>query len=455
MQPGQFQIESPTARHRASHTPHALPAFETDASLLTLLTGIALRGELCDAEREFLDQFAAPNTLIFLVQDRTFVHPDHVEIVSLDQIEATFQAGDDAVFSHRQHLSDDLGRKTKMIRTARVGQTGRGALVLGMIGAELPELRVEHDRHFGAVVQMVRTSLKGLAPLVNWLESRMTQDTPTLVVGRSTGRLLAFNEAAKALLAPSVAEPIGQEFSQIKQCLLGGKNRGRLSMENRSQGGLDVTVISVTPVSVGNAAVSPQVGAGFLQSMRQKTAGITAAARFLQTALEHEPGHPVTEMLRVIIDESAGLDHDLCRHQLLVDYSKLAPETIDPVTCLRKAIEARMLGHACHSVSLKEELVAPVRVEVPRNALLFLYESILSTHCGAGSRSVTAATVRHNDSSGVTIRFNTDCGRPLNQSAYTEWREYCDRLAGTMGVQLEHRTSRDFAQTETILTLKA
>jgi hypothetical protein len=427
----------------------------SDASLLTLLVGVALRGELCDAERELFDRFAAPNTLIFLVQDRTFVHPDHVEIVSLDQIEATFSAGDDAVFSHRQHLSDDLGRKTKMIRTARVGQTGKGALVLGMIGAELPELRAEHDRHFGSVVQLVRTSLKGLAPLIEWLEARMAVADPILVVGRSTGRLLAVNEAARALLAPASVDPIGQEFSQIKHSLLRDGGRGRLSMENRSQGGLDVTVISVTRPTAGSGVNGSQVGARFLESMRHKTAGITAAARFLQTALDHEPGHPVTEMLKVIIDESAELDHDLCRHQLLVDYGRLAPETLDPVSSLRKAIEVRMIGHACHSVSLKEELVAPVRVEVPRSALMFLYESILSTHCGPGSRSKTEATVRHNGGSGVTVTFNTDCGRPLNQSAYTEWREYCDRLAGTMGVQLTHRTSRDYAKTETILTLKA
>src|SRR5512138_2367608 len=208
MHPGQFQIESPTAIRRLSHAQRTIPTQVTDASLLTLIAGVALRGELCDSERELLDRFAAPNTLIFLVQDRTFVHPDNVEIVSLDQIEATFCAGDDAVFSHRQHLSDDLGRKTKMIRTARVGQTGKGALVLGMIGAELPELRAEHDRHFGEVVQLVRTSLKGLMPIIEWLEARLASASPTLVVGRSTGRLLAVNTAAQQLFDHAGNVPI-------------------------------------------------------------------------------------------------------------------------------------------------------------------------------------------------------------------------------------------------------
>jgi hypothetical protein len=297
--------------------------------------------------------------------------------------------------------------------------------------------------------------MKGIAPVIEWLEARLAQTSPIMVVGRSTGRVLALNVAARGLLSPSGFDPVGQEYSQIKQYLLVGTGRGRLSMESRSQGGMDVTVISVSQPSTADSATSPQVGAGFLQSMRQKTAGITAAARFLQSALDHGPGHPVTEMLRVIVDESAELDHDLCRHQLLVDYGKLASETIDPVSSLRKVIETRMLGHACHGVSLKEELVAPVRVEMPRSALLFLYESILSTHCGAGSQSKTEATVRHHGSSGVTITFDTDCGRPLDQSAYLEWRDYCDRLAERMGIQLEHRTSRDFAQTETTLTLKA
>lgn len=454
MHPGQFQIESPTAIRSLSHAQRTLPTHAADASLLTLIAGVALRGELCDSERELLDRFAAPNTLIFLVQDRTFVHPDNVEIVSLDQIEATFCAGDDAVFSHRQHLSDDLGRKTKMIRTARVGQTGKGALVLGMIGAELPELRAEHDRHFGHVVQLVRTSLKSLAPMIEWLEARMASASPTLVVGRSTGRLVAVNTAAQQLFAHSGNVPIGQEFSQIKHSLLGA-GHGRLSMENRSQGGLDITVITVTPITTGAVANAPKVGAGFLEGMRQKTAGITAAARFLQSALDYQAGHPVAEMLKVIVDEAGELDHDLCRHQLLIDYGKLSAETIDPVRSLRKAIETRMIGHACHSVTLKEELVAPVRVEIPRSALMFLYESILSTHCGTGNKSSTETVVRHCDSSGVKVTFNTDCGRPLNQTRYDEWREYCDRLADRMGVHLEHRTSSDYARTETILTLKA
>jgi len=423
--------------------------------MLTLLAGIALRGRLCDRERELLDRFAAPNTLIFLVENNTYVHPENVEIVPLDHIESIFQAGEDAVFSHRQHLSDDLGRKTRTIRTARFGVTTRGPLVLGMIGAELPELRAGHDHHFSTIVQMFRAAQKNLEPLTGWLTDRLAKTEPTIVVGRSTGRLLALNQSAQALLAPCGIEPVGEEFSRIKQHLMRHVGRGRLSMENRSLSGLDVTVISVTPAVSKGKTTSPQVGAGFLQSMRHKTAGITAAARFLQTALDQEPGHPVTEMLRIIIDESAELDHDLCRHQLLAEYSKFAPETIDPITSLRKAIESRMVGHACHNITLREDLVSPVRIEIPRKALQFLYESILSTHCGAGANSKTVVTARHREGAGTTIIFVTDCGRPLDEAAYIEWREYCDRLADAMHVPLEHRTSQDFSQTETTVTLIA
>lgn len=453
MKPGQFQIESPTTPRQGTAAAWASPTLEANAGLLTLLAGVVLRGRLCDLERELLDRFAAPNTLVFLVQNRTYIHPENVEIVPLEQIEATFQAGEDAVFSHRQHLSDDLGRKTKTIRTARIGLANQGPLVLGMIGAELPELRAGHDRHFGTVVQTFRIALRTLAPLIEWLNVRLAQTEPVIVVGRSTGRLLALNKTAQTLLASSGIDPVGEEFSRIKQYLLHHIGRGRLSMENRSQGGLDVTVIVATPSPSKGKATSLQVGAGFLQSMRHKTAGITAAARFLQSALDQEPGHPVTEMLRIIIDESAELDHDLCRHQLLAEYAKFAPETIDPIASLRKAIESRMVGHACHNITLREDLVSPVRIEIPRKALLFLYESILSTHCGAGANSRTDVVARHRDGSGITITFVTDCGRPLDESAYTEWRDYCDRLADAMGVPLEYRASQDFSQTETILTL--
>ncbi len=455
MQPGQFQIESPTTTRQGVTATRTAATPEANASVLTLLAGVALRGCLCDMERELLDRFAAPNTLVFLVENTVYLHPENVEIVPLDQIEATFHAGDDAVFSHRQHLSDDLGRKTKTIRTARIGATSRGPLVLGMIGAEMPELRADHDHHFSTITQTFRTALRQLSPLTDWLAARLGRTEPTIVVGRSTGRILAMNGGAEALLAPSGIQPIGEELSHVKQFLIRPTGRQRLSMENRSQGGLDVTVISVTSPASTKKTTSPQVGAGFLQAMRHKTAGITAAARFLQTALDQEPGHPVTEMLRIILDESAELDHDLCRHQLLAEYSKFAPETIDPIASLRKAIESRVVGHACHDVTLKEHLTTPVRIDIPRKALLFLYESILSTHCGAGSNSKTEVVARHGDRSGVTITFATDCGRPLNESDYTEWREYCDRLADAMNVPLEHRTSQNFSKTETTLTLMA
>lgn len=417
------------------------------------MAGVALRGRLCDTDRELLDRFAAPNTLVFLVENGTYLHPENVEIVPFEQIEATFHAGDDAVFSHRQHLSDDLGRKTRTIRTARIGLTNRGPLVLGMIGAELPELRTDHDHHFSTIAQTFRAALKSLAPLIDWLTARLARTEPTVVVGRSTGRLLALNQSAQALLLSSGLDPLGEEFSHIKPFLTRPVGRERLSMENRSLGGLDVTIITVTPPPARAKATGPQVGAGFLESMRHKTAGITAAARFLQSALDQEPGHPVTEMLRLIVDESAELDHDLCRHQLLAEYFRFAPETIDPIASLRKAIEARVVGHACHDITLKEQLTSPVRIEIPRKALLFLYESILSTHCGAGGNSKTEIVAGHRDRAGLTITFATDCGRPLDESGYLEWRDYCDRLADAMKVSLEHRTSPDFARTETTLTL--
>ncbi|PWB75279.1 hypothetical protein C3F09_02660 [candidate division GN15 bacterium] len=455
MQPGQFQIESPTAARPANAVAWGATISEANASVLTLLAGVALRGHLCDGERDLLDRFAAPNTLVFLVENNTYLHPENVEIVPFDQIQATLHAGDDAVFSHRQHLSDDLGRKTRTIRTARIGQTARGPLVLGMIGAELPELRTEHDRHFSAIAQNFRAAFKGLLPLTDWLTSRLARPEPTVIVGRSTGRVLALNQNAQTLLAPNGNAAIGEEFSSIRSSLVRPVGRERLSMENRSHGGLDVTVISVTAASARGKIAGPQIGAGFLEGMRHKTAGIMAAARFLQTALDQQPGHPVTEMLRIILDESAELDHDLCRHQLLAEYPRFAAETIDPVACLRKAIEARIMGRTCHDVALNEHLTAPVRIDIPRKALMFLYESILCTHCGAGSNAKTTIMVRHRDSGGIVLSFVTDCGRPRSESVYHEWRDYCDRLADAMNVPMEHRTTADYSQTETTLTLMA
>ena len=455
MQPGQFQIESLTAKRSCPPSRTTAPTVPSDASLLTLLAGVTLRGHLCDADRELLDRLALPHTLIFLVLGNSYLHPEGLEIVPMDQIEATLNAGQDAVFSHRQHLSDDLGRKTRTVRTAFIGQTVRGPLVLGMLGAELPKLRDHHDCHFSSIIQSFRTHLKTVSPFTCRLSEQMSRPEPTIVVGRSTGRILALNASATALLSSSNRHPVGEEFSTMKRALQQGMGRNRLSMENSSHSGLDITTITVlSPVAKENTS-SPKVGAGFLQSMRQKTAGITAAARFLQSALDQEAGHPVAEMLRIIVDEAAELDHDLCRHQLMAEYTRFAPETIDPIATLRKSVEARVMGHACHGVTLREELNTPVRVELPRKALLFLYESILSTHCGRGSNSKTDVVARHGHGSNVTITFTTDCGRPLDRAAYVEWREYCDRLAELMSLPLEHQTSDDFAKTETILTLIA
>ena len=451
---GQFQVESMASVSRTPHTDPVAHNESSRAAVASLLAGLSLRGHLCDSEKELLDRLAAHHSLVFLVLGDQYVHPDEIELVPVDQLAPVRQVGADAVFSHRHHLSDELGRKSQTIRTAQVGQIDEKSLVLGMIGPELPELRTRHDSHFGNLVQLLRSTLLSAEPLVTMLQRRLSQPDATIIVNRSSGRILALNPAARDLVAPAGDNLVGVEYTQVKSTLIPHLTKGRVSIENRSDSLLSTAIITVSKRPTIADPARPPVAAGFLQSMRHKTSGIASVARHLYATLGQEPGHAITELLQIIMEESSELDRQVWRHQLLTEYPKLRRESINPVAELRKALENSRYTKDGRQIALFEELSEPTHVSLPRQALTFLYEAILQLHCNDDSCESTQILVQAGDKGqGVAVTFVTKLRTASVSTSGSEWRDYCDRLSDTMGLSIQHHESSAPGTMETVLTI--
>lgn len=458
----QFQLEAAVRNRRtlpdafASHD--TLPDDTLRPRILELLFGLSMRGWLCDQEKELLDSLVDEQEITFLLSDGNCLHPEGVPPLPIDQIESAHRGCGDAVFAQRHIVEHGRERTSFKVRTARLGTINGHDMIFGLLGRDGRDGQRRIDACFATVVSHFRQASNSLQELLQTIQTGNTGERPALFVNRSSGRIIALNQSAREQLPLDEAALIGMEFGQVRDRLADAIAHSMLKITNVRGGGLELGIVSIIPETEAVAAKSlPAPGPGFVQTIRNKISSISASARHLESILGRDPGNTVSELVRIILEETADLDRHAWRQQLLAEYPALPKMAASPVAELKAAVDLVSSSRNQCRIMLFEDTTDGCRVNCPRSSLLLLFEAVLRSHLTAnndqlesritvrctqpgGSASVIVQTTHHDEA--TVLQFQPD------------WQQYTDRLASVMEIEVNHSTETADNSLQTLITLK-
>lgn len=452
MTPGQFHLEAELAERIVSRRQVIRRSDAAiDTGLASLLIGLGTRGYLVDREKEFLDGLVPSHSLCFLLLDGRYLHPEGLELLSADQLEASYLQGD-AIYSHRQRfLSGRLN--TCRVNASRVGEVNGQQVTFGMIGPDSAEQFDSGIDSFTALAQQFRQGAARMAPMIASLREALACDHPVLVVNRCSGRVVAANGPLIEKYAGDSDALIDSEYGESKSHLADLTSSSKMTAKNLHTEELGLTLLAFTPKPVRAQDLAHCMYGRFVGSLRRSTQALHATAHHLEGIINWQPGHPEAELLHLIHEETAELEQIVQRYQILAEFDQLRTRDINPAEELRNAVTRAAIQHPKRQLALSEQWDSVATMRAPSEALVSLYETILQIHLGT-TCSCTTTTVQFtsNTDRRSVIRFttteNVSGGHP---HLMADWVEYVSALGRLLGFAVLHRTG-DSSTVETILT---
>ncbi len=457
----QFQLEAVVRNRRtlaSSLTPHTQTTDTLEPRLLELLFGLTTRDWLCDSEKSLLDSLIDEDEVTFLLRDGVCLHPEGAPVLPIDQIESAHRCSGEGVFAQRHVIDTDHTRTACKVRTARLCEAGGHELILGSLGREGRDDHRRIDTRFAFVVGCFRKAQESLAPLLQSVKNATTGEQPALFVNRGSGRIIGMNAVAQDKLAFEDRSVVGMEFGQVRDNLSEALEHGSLKFTNLRKGGLDLGIISLLSDS-DERAIAPASGpgTGFVNQIRNKVSSISAAARHLDSIFSNDPGNTVTELVRIILEESADLDRHAWRQQLVAQYPELPKFAASPVSELKAAMDLVSSSRNQCRITLFEDLVDGCRVDCPRSSLLLLFEAALRAHLALNHDQIESKiTVRcQKQADNVSVMLQTSNHDQRTELQFEpDWLLYADRLAGVMEIGINHSVKTADNSLQTLITLK-
>lgn len=457
----QFQLEAVVRNRRTlanTLTPHTQSNDTLEPRLLELLFGLTTRDWLCDSEKALLDSLIDEDEVTFLLRDGVCLHPEGAPILPIDQIESAHRCSGEGVFAQRHVIEADQTRKTCKVRSARLCDASGHELIFGSLGRDGRDDHRQIDTRFAFVVSCFRKAQESLPSLLHGVNSASGAEQPALFVNRCSGRIIGMNALALEQLALDEKGVVGVEFGQVRESLSAALEHGSLKFTNLRKGGLDLGVISLMSGSDSHKSiVSTEPGIGFVNQIRNKVSSISAAARHLDSIFSNDPGNTVTELVRIILEESADLDRHAWRQQLVAQYPDLPKVSASPVSELKAAMDLVGSSRTQCRITLLEDLVDGCRVDCPRSSLLLLFEAALRAHLALNHDQIESRiTVRcHKPEEKVSVMVQTENHDRLAELRFEpDWLLYADRLAGVMEIAINHSVKTADNSLQTLITLK-
>jgi hypothetical protein len=404
------------------------------AGIASMLLGLGLRGGLTDSDRTLLDQLAPGRCITFLVHDQKYLHPADVALFPLDVIRAAVDQEGGAIFTHRYPANGENATAFK-IHTAKLNPGRSPALILGFFG---PEYELDHfvaESSFLNLVSEFRQMDRSLADVLGDVGREMAGSTPTVVVNRSSGRIVALNQPALELLLVGDMNPIDREFCALKDCLEKLASGVRLKMKNLSAGDVHLSLVSLERQEATNKARF--AGTFLLNRMRETVSGFTAAASLMESIAVEKLDQGSVSLLRNLVAGCEELDGHLTRLGLLVRYDDLPAQSVNISNALRRVVDRRNAAGGPHLVVAVTRGTDDLELSAPIAAHQYLLEAVLEAHLshepGPGVTLITLESSPSEDA--VRLLFDTDLALPTAVARVdSEWSAYAVKLAARMGM---------------------
>ncbi|MDH4156970.1 MAG: hypothetical protein OEW00_06825 [candidate division Zixibacteria bacterium] len=405
------------------------------AGIASLLLGLALRPHLTESEKSFLDQLAPDRCITFLVDNDRYLHPEDVPLFPLDLIKTTVDQCGQAICTH--HYPDFRDRSTRYkVHTAVVNPGQDKPVVLGFFGPEreLDSCRTENS--FFRLASQFRCIHESLPQLARKVREQMASGRPTVIVNRSSGRIMALNDEAVQMLGPGEPNPTDREFGDIRDRFLQLRPGSKLTMRNLSEKDLHLAVVTLE----GHLQPTPppNVNSLFFNEIRDLGADLSAAADLLNNMAGENLTARQRRPLQDIMTAANRLNNRLARLDLLFNYDSLPVKAVSLRGEFAQAVADFNSTGARHASIAPEADVFDATMHVPVGAYRFLFEAILAAHtagCPAPCRTLIscdqAGSLPHRE-----LSFRTTASDPTaTVLPHREWGAYAVRLADLMGVR--------------------
>ncbi len=383
---------------------------EKHDSLPSLVLGLRLRGYLAEDDRSQLDRLAPSEQKVFLVRGDRVLHPADGTPFPLEHVAAAPGQDTVALFSHRYHVDKgDHGHAYK-IQTAVLNPGQPEPFLFGWFGPEPDPLERGPDNRFSDTVEQLRQAFTNSTELTSRLSKLLSEPVPTLILDRSTERVLMCNTAAAKLMKLDQTATIGHSFEQIRGHLGRLPAGRRMTMRHMASATPELTIITLDQTTITNRDDHRFYADFLLHPARQKLSSIITAAKLLQTDASDLGAEEVSRLSRMIAGEGRYLDDLVNKQLLLVEGVSSATGSGSIVTQIELAADrvSAILGQPCHTEILNNCPNSAPRASRPSFALLT--EAVLRGHQGnPDSQQPTVVTIEPDGSAtGVVVRFETE-----------------------------------------------
>jgi hypothetical protein len=268
----------------------------------------------------------------------------------------------------------------------------------------------------------------------------MGKPVATVVVDRSSGRILAANEAAATQFGKPKHELADLEFGCLKELVGPRLSRFKIEMRNLNKAGFHVAIVTFSPTGAKQLEDQGDVVCDLLGQFRAGIGQITAAAGQLKTMLSHSRNSRQARAATAIVDQVGHLERAALRMSLILNFERLAVDTTGLTEELKLAIDRveALTGQGC-SIEIDDRSErSPVRA--PLFAFTTLFETLLMVHleelCNRESSTSITLTNR-GDSDKVSVEYftNSDHGN-VKADHNGLWNRYFRRLAERMGIEV-------------------
>ncbi len=339
-----------------------------------------VNGRITDKERVFLDGIAPPDCLTFLIHNRTYIHPEGLELFPFDVIESTTCHGGHAIFSHRYEPEHMTGRHQQYrIFSAVVNPHESDSIILGVFGPAHRLGRIDEDCGFTRMVYLFRDAYMSIKSGIPGARQRLDTRAATLLIDRSTGRVLSVNRAAARRFSRDDHALIDISLQQLKYHLSPLMSQYNLMMENISAGELDLSVVTLES-NVVKARKENEVLDCLTGQFATRTANLGLAAEYLrQTACENNDSE-TAKLAAGIQRESDALELLTRRLSFMLSYDNLAERNQNIPAELDRAIEGVEALLPAEALIVINDHATDAHVTAPKDAYRMLFEAILTSH---------------------------------------------------------------------------
>ena len=420
-----------------------------EACITPLLTGLLLNGAIIDAEKEFLDGLAPEGALTFLIKNETYIHPEQVPLFPHDLIDCAISQGGEAMFGHRYQPRQSRSTSQEYkIYTALINPGHEEKLVLGFFGPAHAVADPATQQRFSGLLSTFRTAYQKVSADHNQLAQLLDSNSPTLLVNRASGVILAVNQR----LTDVTTEPqAGAEFTSVKDSLALLLTGSKICMDQIELAGMSLTVVRFAPIETDEAA-ERHLSEGLINRIRASLSGITLANSLMSQPATDDTNSTASMLAGEALAEAEKIELWLQRAYLVVNFRQLPIEPCRIIPELQRSVDSPGLGHGNFRINL-DGVKRDFTTEAPADAYFHLFSTLLAAHQRACLRDgETSITLAADSGSGLEVRIITiSCERA--GTIEPDHKNYSQHLSRLLKVQLVGPIKTEPQQIESIITI--